>query len=184
MGRKKIKIRNLWKERRAFINQAPIIQPASDLSDLKHDLENQLIKIGQKLEHIRKKLPYLVTRTPIDHYRAVCDSFPQDTADAMIFIEKVVHHMFCEIACFTVLEGKDEKTQIYKIKREYVIHKIIMRVLRIHSEELYRKNIRFNIHPSEVVWEINEVIFSAIVLKIVENCTKYCKSSSELHVYI
>lgn len=184
MGRKKVKVKNFSKEKKRFLRQAPIIQPTSDLSDLKHDLENQLSKMEQKLERLRKKLSYVSSRTPVDHYKAVCEEYPQDAANAMIFIEKLVHHMFCEIACFTILEGNEEKTQIYKIRHKYVIHKIIMRVLRIHSEELYGKNIHFNIHPSDVVWEINEVIFSAIVLKIVENCTKYCKQGSELNIFI
>lgn len=60
----------------------------------------------------------------------------------------------------------------------------MLRILLLYSEEFKKNNIWYNLQDSRETWEINENIFSAIILKIIENCSKYCKQNTTLTILI
>lgn len=185
MGQKVKNINLLKKQRQHFFSQHVLVDKDMPwLADFKHDFENQLVKIQQKIEYIYQTTRYVPNRKPVEHFEEACLNNSRDVADGLIFIDRIVHQMFCEIACLTVLEGNSEKIQQYQIKNRHVLHKIILRILRIYSEELRRKNIKGFIRQSDIEWDINEDIFSAILLKIIGNCVKFCKPDSNLEIVI
>lgn len=185
MGQKVKNITLRRKQRKQLFSQQVFADKGMPwLADFKHDFENQLVKIQQKIEYIYQTTYYVPNRKPVEHFEEACLNNARDVADGLIFIDRIVHQMFCEIACLTVLEGNVEKIQQYQNKDRHVVHKIVLRILRIYSEELRKRNIRWFIRPSDIEWEINEDIFSAILLKIIGNCVKYCKPHSNLEIVI
>ena len=154
------------------------------LWDLTHDLENQLVKITQKLEYLRTKI-YRTDPIPLqEQYKEICEDYSADVGNTMALVDRTVHQMFCEIACVTILDWRSNKINDYKDKHEKIIHKTILRILLLHSNEMTKRSIRYKLEPSDDKWLISEYVFSAIILKIVENCTKYCMPNSELNIKI
>lgn len=154
------------------------------IRDLKHDLENHLIKVSQRLESLRRRSP-TQDRWLKWTYESVCSSDPGSTADALVFIDRIIHQMFCEFACITILDGgKTGKIDAYRTKIRLRIHPNILRILLLYQSEMSEAWIRYNLSSSDEEWEISEYVFSAIILKIIENCTKYCKPWSSLDIVI
>ncbi len=153
------------------------------ISDLKHDFENQIVKINQALENFLAKHPSPAQKSLLQRYQDLCRDFPGDTAKVMIFIDRIVNQMSSEMVCFSVLDGW-VNLDAYKQKNRIVVHKIIFRLLFLYADDFAKSGIRCELESSEHVWEINESIFSAIILKIIQNCTKYCQPDSELRITI
>ncbi len=79
------------------------ISESADISDVKHDLENQIIKIHQELENLRLKV-HLPDKSLTDVYRELCGTHPYEISKSLTFIDRLVYQMFCEMACITILD--------------------------------------------------------------------------------
>lgn len=102
-----------------------------ELGDLKHDLENQIIKIQQELENLRSKT-YSSNRSLYDSYKELCNEYSENVAKSLIFIDRLTYQMFCEMACVTILDGKSEKIDEHRIKHKITLHKILLRILLLY----------------------------------------------------
>lgn len=184
MGFKKIIKKIIQKKQPKYMDLGNKIQKDIGLKDLKHDLENQLIKISQRLENLRTKIVSTEPKSLQTQYKELCVNHKDDVSNAMVFVDRIVYQMFCELACVTILDWKSDKIDDYKHKHKHKVHKIILRVLLLYSEELSKNGIYYDLWDSDIEWHISEYVFSAIILKIVQNCTKYCKPNSTLKINI
>lgn len=182
MGNKKI--RNIfWKKRKASKKSYSIKneKDSFSLSDLKHDLEEQIVKINQELEGLKLK-SNLQNSTIRKQYEDVFNNFLSDSSRSLTFIDRIANQLSVEIVCINILSGNHNIA--YESKQSHIVYRTIHRLLMLYEDNFNRRSIRYSISPSTLRWKINDNIFSAILLRIIQNATKYCLHDSTVSIEI